>query len=154
KRMKVELQESGYWPAKRASLFFYSHDPRPPANSPYTFILHPSSFLLHASGSAFDERFRDSLLHDFFMLIEDTAFPRDPAAPAARFDLFFQDARVHPNRVANEDGPLELPAPDADEGQRPHGRVMQGQTAADRQDQQAVGDGPMKRGRLGEFVID
>ena len=79
--------------------------------------------------------------------------PDDPAAPAAGTDFLLQHLGPQPERIADQNRAAEVPFADADECQGPHRRAVQAQAAADREDQQAVGDWLVERRRLGELVV-
>src|SRR5262249_31588832 len=64
-------------------------------------------------GPALDQRQGDALLDDLVLLVEDLPLPGDDAAAAARPRILLDHLAAHAHRVADEDGPAEVPLADA-----------------------------------------
>src|SRR6266511_2416622 len=98
--------------------------------------------LLPRGGAALDEREGDALLDDLPLLVDELPLPGDDAATTARPRFLLQHLAADADGVADEDRLAELPVADRQHGESAHDRDVDAQSAADGEDEQAVGDGP------------
>src|SRR5262249_53269131 len=112
------------------------------------------SFRAGQLAATLDEGDGDALHDQLAVLVEDLPSPGDLATATPAAQLLVQDGADDVDGVAGKDRLAEVPFLDAQDRQGPHGRRVQAQPRADREDQQAVRDGPAERRAAREVVID